>query len=185
MQVMDCGAIYDRFRKTGGLSQLPMCRETYKSAVFHEIRCSCCMRSGSLPPHVIFRGAGEELADVADGAVQDALAAFDGGPGDVRGEDAVFACRRGLSVETTSSAAAATLPLFSASARSCSATSCPRALLTRITPSFILSMFALQMIFSFSGVRLQCRAITSEAASSVSRSTYSPTARPASVGKTS
>ena len=78
MRVMDCGAIYDRFRKTGGLNQLPMCRETYKSTVFHEIRCSCCMRSGSLPPHVIFRGAGEELADVADGAVQDALAAFDG-----------------------------------------------------------------------------------------------------------
>ena len=54
------------------------------------------MRSGNLPPHVIFRGAGEELADVADGAVQDALAAFDGGPGDVRGEDTVFGLQEGI-----------------------------------------------------------------------------------------
>ena len=55
------------------------------------------------------------------------------------------------SVDTTSTAAAYTLPLSRASARSYSLTSGPRLLLIRITPSFILLMFSLLMIPSVSG----------------------------------
>ena len=50
------------------------------------------------------------------------------------------------SVETTSNAAQATLPLFNASARSCSTTICPRLLFMMMTPSFILEIFSLFMI---------------------------------------
>ena len=47
-------------------------------------------------------------------------------------------CRPGCSVDTTSSPAAATLPEFRASARSCSTTIWPRLLLIMMTPSFTL-----------------------------------------------
>lgn len=62
-----------------------------------------------------------------------------------------FALSKGLSlrmgsVETTSTSAAATLPLFSASARSCSMMSNPRELFIIITPSFILAMFGRLMM---------------------------------------
>ena len=69
-----------------------------------------------------------------------------------------FAVSRGLSarmgsVETTSKPAKATLPLFRASARSCSTTICPRLLLMMMTPSFILAMFSLLMMPVLKSIR--------------------------------
>ena len=98
-----------------------------------------------------------------------------------------FAVRSGLSlrmgsVDTTSSPAAASLPLFSASATSRSLSSWPRALLSRIAPSFILAMLSLQIIPVFSAVRLQCRLMTSARAYSSSSGTYSAMALPLSLG---
>ena len=98
-----------------------------------------------------------------------------------------FAFSRGLSprmgsVETTSRPAAASLPAFSASARSCSTTRGPRLLLRRMAPSFILAMVSRLMIPSVSGNRGQWRATTSDRARRASRSTYSAMARPASLG---
>src|SRR5699024_915161 len=88
-----------------------------------------------------------------------------------------FAFRRGLSpligsVDTTSRPAAATFPLFRASARSCSTIRGPLELFRMITPSFIFVMFSLLTIPSVSGNSGQCSAITSELASTSSNSAY-------------
>ena len=96
-----------------------------------------------------------------------------------------FAVRRTLSalmgsVETTSTAAAASFPEFSASARSCSTTSGPRLLLMRIAPSFIFAMFSLLMMPWVEGNSGQCRNTKSDCFKSSSSSTYSATAFPAS-----
>ena len=89
-----------------------------------------------------------------------------------------FAFSRGLSarmgsVETTSSPAKATLPLFRASARSCSTTICPRLLLRMITPSFILAMFSLLMMPTLKSAKGIWSASTSDRANRPSRSTNS------------
>ena len=97
-----------------------------------------------------------------------------------------FACSSGLSArigssDATSSPAAQSFPLFSASARSCSTISPPRLLLMRIAPSFIFAMLSRLMIPAVSGNSGQCSETTSASASSVSSGTYSAIARPSSV----
>ena len=77
------------------------------------------------------------------------------------------------SVDTTSSPAAATLPEFRASARSCSTTIWPRLLLIMMTPSFILAMFSRLMMPVLKGNRGIWRPRTSDRANSSSRETYS------------
>lgn len=86
-----------------------------------------------------------------------------------------FACSRGLSVaggsvESTSSPAPASLPLFRAFASACSSTTGPRLVLIKIAPSFILSKAAAFIIPWVSGVRGQWQVMMSLFASTVSAS---------------
>ena len=78
---------------------------------------------------------------------------------------------RGGSVASTSTAAPPTLPLRSASRRAASSTSGPRAVLMRITPSFIFAMVSRLISPLLSARRGQCREITSLRRSSSSMGT--------------
>ena len=106
-------------------------------------------------------------ADVVRRAVHDALAGLLGAPGHMGGDDAVGGSEQGV-VRTDGlgvhhiQAGGRQLARFLASVTSCSSISCPRELLIRMAPSFILAMLALLIIFSLSAVRLQWRNTTSD-----------------------
>lgn len=98
-----------------------------------------------------------------------------------------LALRRGLfasigSVDTTSTAAPATLPEFRASARSPSLIRPPRALLTIKTPSFIFAMFLAFISSLFSALSGQCKTMASDFSKSSSRLTKSTKPRQSSGG---